>query len=59
MGKTAIRALIFFIFLELGWIANGRAEVINIGWTGEYWSTYRLKWQWTEAFLKKKVFRSG
>jgi NitT/TauT family transport system substrate-binding protein len=54
MGKTAIRALVFFIFLELGWTANGRAEVINIGWTGEYWSTLPFKVALDRGFFEKE-----
>ena len=52
--RVAVSALITAFVLGLGWNNKASSEVINIGWTGEYWSTLPFRVAVDKGFFERE-----
>ena len=52
--KLAVFMLLAVFVLGLGWNNRAGAEVINIGWTGEYWSTLPIRVAADKGFFERE-----
>ena len=52
--KLAVFALVAAFVLGLGWNNGASSEVINIGWTGEYWSTLPFRVAADKGFFERE-----
>ena len=52
--KLAVFALVAVFGLGLGWNNGASSEVINIGWTGEYWSTLPFRVAADKGFFERE-----
>ena len=57
--KLAVFVWVAVFVLGTGWNDRASSEVINIGWTGEYWSTLPFRVATEMGFLKEKDFKPG
>ena len=52
--KLAVFALVAAVVLAMAWRNRASAEVINIGWTGEYWSTLPFRVAADKGFFERE-----
>jgi len=52
--RVAVSALITAFVLGRGWNNKASSEVINIGWTGEYWSTLPFRVAVDKGFFERE-----